>query len=451
MKPASIAIPRKNRSQTKSAISSAHGLVVSVSVHELRDLVARQLSNFLMFDKKKEMKTLATGVERALRRAEYCYSFSNNKYFSKDGSVFFSPFHADQYAVFLYYLGHALWAESHAVDLADRVYYLNKILNGVELYYEVRLPDIFGLEHPMGTILGRAKYSNYFFAYQNCQVGGSSRVYPVIEQNVTMFSGSKIVGRCHIGKNSIVSANTYIKDQDVPDNSLVFGVSPHLVIKPRESARNLQNVDGKWKNLSIESAKPVLTDEPRVLPQTLSGKFVVLEPFRVKDITDEYIQWLNDPDVNRFMQVRFAKQSREMAIEYVSSYYGRDLKFIWAIQLQSNQKMVGTIALPRIDWFNKTAGIGIMVGDKRVWGTPASGCAIELVLEFAFVKLKLNRVFSQNVAMNVASNFMLRRAGFQCEGKSRQAYLMDGNFADGFDFGVLASDWRQQRSSRARK
>lgn len=48
-----------------------------------------------------------------------------------------------------------------------------------------------------------------------------------------MCSNSKILGKSKIGDNVIVSANTYIKDEDIPDNSLVFGQSPNLVIKKK--------------------------------------------------------------------------------------------------------------------------------------------------------------------------------------------------------------------------
>jgi serine O-acetyltransferase len=38
--------------------------------------------------------------------------------------------------------------------LADRIYYLNKALNGLDLFYEVEMPDVFYLDHPVGTVIG---------------------------------------------------------------------------------------------------------------------------------------------------------------------------------------------------------------------------------------------------------------------------------------------------------
>lgn len=93
------------------------------------------------------------------------------------------------------------------------------------------MPESFFLEHPVGTVLGRAQYGNRFFAMQNCTIGGNKGYYPIIGNNVKMYSGAKILGNSIIGDNVSVAANTYIKDTNIPDNATIFGSSPHLVIK----------------------------------------------------------------------------------------------------------------------------------------------------------------------------------------------------------------------------
>lgn len=49
--------------------------------------------------------------------------------------------------------------------------------------------------------------------------------------HVKMLSNSKVIGNSRIGNNVIISAGTYIKDQDVPNDVIVFGNSPDLVFK----------------------------------------------------------------------------------------------------------------------------------------------------------------------------------------------------------------------------
>ncbi|WP_218157038.1 hypothetical protein [Donghicola eburneus] len=108
---------------------------------------------------------------------------------------------------------------------------MNKAINGLDLYYEVEMPDIFLLDHPVGTVMGRAKYSNHFSFGQNCTVGNNKGIFPEIGERVNMMSGSKILGKSRIGNNVIIAANAYIKDQDVPSHTIVFGASPYLTFK----------------------------------------------------------------------------------------------------------------------------------------------------------------------------------------------------------------------------
>ena len=137
---------------------------------------------------------------------------------------------------FLYYLSHELYKDSKIPNLCDKVYYLNKIMHSVDLFYAIELPIHFSAEHPLGTVMGRAKYGNGFFFYQNCTVGGTKDKegnisYPEIGENVHMFAGSSILGKCHIGNNVNIGAGAIVKNQDVPDNCTVFGESPNLIIK----------------------------------------------------------------------------------------------------------------------------------------------------------------------------------------------------------------------------
>lgn len=141
--------------------------------------------------------------------------------------------------IFLYYLSHDIYIEYKKNILCDKLYYLNKILNSVDLFYAIELPQHFGAEHPLGAVMGRAKYSNGFFFYQGCTVGGTrdkkgNLYYPEIGENVHMYANSSILGRCHIGNNVKIGAGAIIKNQNIPDNSIVFGESPNLIIKSNE-------------------------------------------------------------------------------------------------------------------------------------------------------------------------------------------------------------------------
>lgn len=204
---------------------------------DLFALVCKQLGNlFILHDSEKD--ALKESVGSALLRCEYCFVNTDNKYYHAKGGVYFNPFHSGQYSIFLYYLSNSVFVKGEAfTSLADRIYYLNKALNGLDLFYEVCMPDIFFLDHPVGSVLGRANYGERFSFSQNCTVGNNKGVFPTIGDGVSMMSGSKILGASEIGDNVIISAGCYVKDTCVPSNSVVFGSSPNLVIKENKSVK----------------------------------------------------------------------------------------------------------------------------------------------------------------------------------------------------------------------
>lgn len=210
----------------------------SIPKEEVFKLVIKQLEVYFPVLSNEEKDALDDCFETVLEKCEYNFSHTENKYFSivKDGvkETRFDPLHSIQWMIFLYYLSHEL----HHIKskLCDKVYYLNKIMHSVDLFYAVSLPDVFSAEHPLGSVMGRAKYGEDFFFYQGCTVGGfhckdGTIVYPTIGDNVRMFANSCILGNCHIGNNVKIGAGALIKNQDVPDNSVVFGSSPNIIIK----------------------------------------------------------------------------------------------------------------------------------------------------------------------------------------------------------------------------
>ena len=117
---------------------------------------------------------------------------------------------------------------------------MNKALHGLDVYYQVELPDIFSWQHPVGTVLGRARYSNYAFFYQRCTVGGNIELdYPTFEEGVVLYGDTAVIGKSHIQRNTWVSVGTKVLDDSPPPDSVLFGRSPALIAKPtRRSVMN---------------------------------------------------------------------------------------------------------------------------------------------------------------------------------------------------------------------
>ena len=133
----------------------------------------------------------------------------------------------------------------------------------------------------------------------------------------------------------------------------------------------------------------------------------------IKDITDNYISWLNDPIVNQYLEVRYKKQTKETVSNYINSFYREEEKYIWGIY--HDEKMIGTTTLA---FFNKeynSVAVGLMIGDTDYWGKSASDSALNFILDFSFNKLKKDSVIGGTYDENIGMVGAFKKFGFERE------------------------------------
>jgi serine O-acetyltransferase len=208
--------------------------MLMISRSDLSQYVTSQLEN--LFPDKKPVKNIVNeNINKALERTEYCFSKISNKYYSKNGEVFFDYLHTDQYAAFLYFLSNTVWENNSDPCTATKIFALNKALHGLDVFYEVKLPDIFFFSHSVGAVLGRAKYSDYLVISQGVIVGGNKElVYPEIGEGTFLYSRSAIIGKSKIGSNNLISIGTIVRESNTPDNAIVFSRNGEISYKPLE-------------------------------------------------------------------------------------------------------------------------------------------------------------------------------------------------------------------------
>ena len=197
----------------------------SLSRPELAEYVARLMANQLPDGR---TPTLSGRVlDLALDRLEHCFSRIERKYYrdAAAGAVL-DHLNGDHMATLLYFLANTSWREEGNEGLATRLFYLNKIMHGLDLFYSVTMPDVFLLVHPVGTVLGNAAYADYLVVYQNCTVGAVTTVYPAFGVGTILYSRSSVLGRCRLGDDVVVAAGAMLIDRDAPRSTVVLGQHP---------------------------------------------------------------------------------------------------------------------------------------------------------------------------------------------------------------------------------
>ena len=129
---------------------------------------------------------------------------------------------------------------------------------------------------------------------------------------------------------------------------------------------------------------------------------------------EKAVKWLNDPDVNKYLEARNQLWDTERWQRWYREQKVKGRIIFWIL---SEEEIVGTLALGPLE--DKNAAIGLMVG-KEHWGKGIGTKAIEEAAEYAFGKLGLHKVWAGVLSENTHSVRSFERAGFSIEGILRQ-------------------------------
>ena len=205
-------------------------LTLSLGSHDaLLAYLCRQLENFFPDGRlEAERPQLQRQLQPALARLAHCI-----------GAVRLWPrgefdhLHSSQYATFLYYLANTLWHSGADRALCNKLFGLNKALNGIDLFYEIEMPEIFFIGHSVGIVLAKAQYGKHLVLYQNSTVGKNHGVAPVLENGVVLYPNSAVIGRSRVRAGSVIAQGVSVVNRDTPGDCLVFqGAAGGLVFKP---------------------------------------------------------------------------------------------------------------------------------------------------------------------------------------------------------------------------
>jgi len=170
----------------------------------------------------------------------------------------------------------------------------------------------------------------------------------------------------------------------------------------------------------------------------IEGRLVKIDHFRKANITDAYLNWLNDPVTVRYSNQRFHRHTRQTSIAYLKSFEGTENLFL-AVYLKRNEKYVGTMSV-YISSAHETADVGIMIGDRSCWGSGVGGDAWSTVLSFLLDTARARKVTGGAVACNKGMVKIMLNAGMEVDGVRVAQELVNHQVQDILHFAKFRSD-----------
>jgi diamine N-acetyltransferase len=186
---------------------------------------------------------------------------------------------------------------------------------------------------------------------------------------------------------------------------------------------------GNESDKQVTDARPIITIE---------GDKIALGPIR-RDLLPLYQAWINDLSVARFLA------SRPMSLDEEITWYDGVVKnarmVYFTIYERPSYRPIGGVDLHGIDVRNRSAELGIMIGERDARGRSLGTEAVRLVCDYGFNVMELNSIWLLTFGWNVAGQKAYVKAGFREFGRRRQARFFDGRYWDDIYYDVLREEF----------
>jgi serine O-acetyltransferase len=148
----------------------------------------------------------------------------------------FNVLQSSQHCIYLYYLANTIWKQSGDTAAPTRLFLMNKALNGIDLFYEIAMPQVFYIGHSVGIVLAKATYGNHLVLYQNSTVGRHKDQIPQIGDRVVLYPNTAVIGRSVVESDAVISQGTSVINKRVPAGQMAFRAGDGLAFSPRPDA-----------------------------------------------------------------------------------------------------------------------------------------------------------------------------------------------------------------------
>jgi RimJ/RimL family protein N-acetyltransferase len=175
-------------------------------------------------------------------------------------------------------------------------------------------------------------------------------------------------------------------------------------------------------------------------PVFLEGHKTILRPPEKATDLETCMRWINDPEIRQFV-LSFLPQDRKREEAWFDKMNTTDTDIALAIVAKPELRLIGLMGLHRIEWKNRVACTGALIGDPDYRNKGFGSDAKMALLEYAFHELGLNKVTSNAFATNPRSVAYSQKCGYRVEGRRRQQMFKGGRFIDLVELGVLRREW----------
>lgn len=169
---------------------------------------------------------------------------------------------------------------------------------------------------------------------------------------------------------------------------------------------------------------------------------LVLRPLSEEDATQEYANWLNDPEVNRFLEVRHSFHTVENCRSFIDQMNADPNQHLFGVFLKSNGRHIGNAKIGFIKPEYASGELSLLIGDRSSWGCGYGREIVRALTSYGFNELGLERIEAGCYESNFASLKIFLKVGYAVEGFFRESVLVNEKKESCFWLGILKKDFK---------
>lgn len=173
---------------------------------------------------------------------------------------------------------------------------------------------------------------------------------------------------------------------------------------------------------------------------SIETKRLLLRPITESDVTQMYADWLNDPEVNRYLETRHAIQTVETCKDFVQKCNQDSSSHLFGIFQKEDNIHIGNAKLGFINNFHGTGQLSLFIGEKSCWGKGLAGEIVHGLTEYGFNQLGLERIEAGVYEENLASLRVFLHVGYNIDGFLRSHVISNNRRTGSFWLGILKNE-----------
>jgi [ribosomal protein S5]-alanine N-acetyltransferase len=169
---------------------------------------------------------------------------------------------------------------------------------------------------------------------------------------------------------------------------------------------------------------------------------LLFRPLTQLDVTEKYVGWLNDTQVNRYLEIRFTQHTLESCSSFIAETNADSTSYLFGIFDKLSNLHIGNIKIGFIKQRYSTGQLSLFIGEKSYWGKGLATEAILTITGWAFNELSLARLEAGCHDENLASLRAFLKAGYTVEGYFRKNTVIENRRVGGFWLGILSNEFK---------